>query len=183
LKVKKKIVLSGGPGSGKTTLINLLKERGYRCFDEISRTFIQRGKEDGIDNIFSHQPLDFSNFLWEGRKDDYTSANAIELSNSEKPWVFFDRGLPDVTAYLNHQGIVKQDWENQLKEFKYELVFLIAPVASIYKKDDLRMESFKESLALHESLKKAYLEIGEIIEVPFLSPEERLDFILTHCHD
>ncbi|PTM01424.1 MAG: ATPase, partial [Candidatus Arcticimaribacter sp.] len=36
-KTPYKIVISGGPGSGKTTLINLLKERGYICFEEISR--------------------------------------------------------------------------------------------------------------------------------------------------
>ncbi len=183
MKVKKKIVISGGPGSGKTSLINLFKERGYRCFDEISRTFIQGGKEDGIDNIFNSQPLSFSTFLWEGRKADYFSANALEFSPNEKPWVFFDRALPDVTAYLNHKGIVKEDWENDLKMYSYDLVFLIAPVASIYKKDDLRMESFEESLALHKQLKKTYLGLGEIIEVPLLSLEERLHFILNHCHD
>ena len=33
----KKIVLIGGPATGKTTLINALKTQGYYCMDEISR--------------------------------------------------------------------------------------------------------------------------------------------------
>jgi len=33
----KKIVLIGGPATGKTTLIDALKTKGYHCFEEISR--------------------------------------------------------------------------------------------------------------------------------------------------
>ncbi|MEC7173627.1 MAG: AAA family ATPase, partial [Bacteroidota bacterium] len=43
----KKIVISGGPGSGKTTLVNLLKDKGYRCFEEFSRILIDRAQKSG----------------------------------------------------------------------------------------------------------------------------------------
>ena len=33
----KKIVITGGPGSGKTSLIDFLEENGYQCQNEISR--------------------------------------------------------------------------------------------------------------------------------------------------
>ena len=32
-----KIALIGGPGTGKTTLIDALKTKGYGCMEEISR--------------------------------------------------------------------------------------------------------------------------------------------------
>ena len=56
----KKIVISGGPGSGKTTLINLLKDKGYPCFEEFSRILIDRARKTGENNIFKSRPLFFS---------------------------------------------------------------------------------------------------------------------------
>ncbi len=63
------------------------------------------------------------------------------------------------------------------------MIFLIAPEKSIYTTDDQRMESFEEAMVLHQKLKDTYQGLGKIIEVPFLSPDKRLDFILTHCHE
>ena len=97
--------------------------------------------------------------------------------------VFFDRGLADVTAYLRHTKSPQNNWEKELSKYPYDKVFSIAPVASIYQKDDSRMESFQEALSLHQAVKESYLELGPLIEVPFLTPEERMKFILKHCHE
>ena len=45
------------------------------------------------------------------------------------------------------------------------------------------MESFQEALSLHQAVKESYQELGPLIEVPFLSPEERIKFILKHCDE
>lgn len=96
---------------------------------------------------------------------------------------FFDRGLADVTAYLRHTKAPQLNWEKDLKKHPYDLVFCIAPVADIYQKDESRMESFQEALSLHKAVQKNYEELGLLIEVPFLSPEDRVDFILKHCNE
>ena len=77
----------------------------------------------------------------------------------------------------------QNNWEKELSKYPYDKVFSIAPVASIYQKDDSRMESFQEALSLHQAVKESYLELGPVIEVPFLTPEERMKFILKHCHE
>lgn len=176
----KKIVISGGPGSGKTTIIEGLRKRGYYCLDEVSREYITAGKAAGKENHFEEDPLAFSKLLWRGRIDQYQKADEHFANKSDEKVAFFDRSLIDVVAYLHHKNATVQAWEEALKTHPYDRCFLVAPVAEIYQTDDLRMESFEQSMILHQQLIKTYRQYGEIVEVPFLSPEERVDFILKH---
>ena len=42
-----KIVISGGPGTGKSTMINELSRKGYNVFEETSREIIKHDKKHG----------------------------------------------------------------------------------------------------------------------------------------
>jgi len=42
------IALTGGPGSGKTTVIGALRERGYACVTESARTIIRERLKKGL---------------------------------------------------------------------------------------------------------------------------------------
>ena len=150
---------------------------GYICFKEISRDFIKLGKEKGIDNYFKEDPHSFSNYLWERRKEQFT-----EAQQSEESFAFFDRGVHDVVAYLNHVKAPINAWEKELDQFRYDLVFLVKPVALIYKQDEDRMETFDEALKVHESLEKTYSKSNiEVIHIPFTTPEKRLNITLNQC--
>ncbi|MEO6346815.1 MAG: AAA family ATPase, partial [Aquaticitalea sp.] len=63
----KKIVITGGPGTGKSSIINELKARGHVCFDEISRQVTLEAREKGIEQLFLTEPLLFSELLLKGR--------------------------------------------------------------------------------------------------------------------
>ena len=41
------VVVSGGPGAGKTTLVDELKRRGFCCVPEVARQIIQEQVRDG----------------------------------------------------------------------------------------------------------------------------------------
>lgn len=181
MKPKKKIVITGGPGSGKTSVINKLKELNFHCFDEISRDFIDLGKRNGKDHFFKEEPQTFSQFLWNGRLRQYQESEQIESLNNIDPWLFFDRGLPDVVAYLNFMNHPMENWESELKDYPYDLIFLIPPEKSIYQQDKQRMESFEESTEIHRALQQTYHPLGHCIEVPFLSIDERVSFVLEKC--
>ena len=63
----KKVVITGGPGSGKSTLIELLEMYGYFCFKEFSRSLIKKSKNEGEENYFKSKPIEFSRLIWEKR--------------------------------------------------------------------------------------------------------------------
>lgn len=47
--MNKIVVLTGGPGSGKTTVLEQLKQQGYTCSSEVGREVIQQQvKQKGI---------------------------------------------------------------------------------------------------------------------------------------
>ena len=71
---KKIIVIIGGPGTGKSTIIDALIQRGYCCYPEISREITLNAKKEGIDQLFLQDPLLFSKLLFEGRIKQYENA-------------------------------------------------------------------------------------------------------------
>ena len=150
--------------------------------EEVSREYIAAGKAAGKENHFEEDPLAFSKLLWKGRIEQYHKAEEHFSNNPVEKFAFFDRSLIDVVAYLHHKNTTVEAWEEGLKTHPYDRCFLVAPVAEIYQTDHLRMESFEQAVVLHQQLVKSYKQYGQIVEVPFLSPEERVDFILKHCN-
>jgi predicted ATPase len=172
-----KIVISGGPGGGKTTIINSLKNLGFFCYDEISRELIEWFKENGEQNILMKNPIDFSNILWKKREEQYR--NSIIQENYKK--VFFDRSLLDVTSYLEFIGKRNLKFEKKLMSFNYDIVFLVKPIKKFYKKDYSRYEDFNQSIKIHDILEKNYKNHFQTVNVPFEKLSERINFITDYC--
>lgn len=173
--MKKKIVITGAPGTGKTTLVNKLIEYGIPCMPEISREITLKAREEGIEQLFLEQPLLFSSKLIEGRTKQFH-----EASNFDHKFVFLDRGLPDVVAYMDFIGDTSpEEFIKACEENRYDLVFILPPWKSIYVSDDARYENFEQAKQIDNHLVLRYNKFGySPIIVPEASPEERLQFIL-----
>jgi predicted ATPase len=173
---KQLIVLIGGPGTGKTTLINALIEKGYRCYPEVSREVILNAQKEGIDQLFLEKPLLFSELLLEGRIKQHKDAN-----NEAHDLVFLDRGIPDVVAYLDFvNSDYPEDFIKACEQFKYDQLFLLPPWEEIYQSDNERYESFEQATRLYQFLAKTYTDFGyQITEVPKDTVDNRVDFILN----
>jgi predicted ATPase len=175
----KKIVITGGPGSGKTVIINELEKRGYHVKHEIVRVLYKEGINKGVNNAFKDDPLEFSKKLLDYRINQFDSSSDLKY-NSCKPYVFFDRGLHDIFAYLN---FIKKnyDYKNIIFSYPYDFVFLFNPWKKIYIKDDERMESFEDSRRLFEHIKLIYNEAKIKTKIILNdSVENRVDYIINH---
>lgn len=174
-KKQHKILLIGGPATGKTTVLKDLKDRGFHCFEEISRQVTLKAQKNGIDQLFLKEPLLFSELLLKGREQQF-----LEAEKSLSELVFFDRGIPDVKAYLEYFNTKYPSiFSDKCKEYHYDMVFHFSPWKAIHTTDNERYETFKESILIDQFIIKTYTDLGyKIINVPFGKLEERVQFIL-----
>lgn len=171
----KRIVISGGPGSGKTTLITHLEAKGHICMHEVSRAVTKKAQEEGIAQLFLENPILFSKKLMEGRLEQF-----IEASSFNTPFIFYDRGMPDVTAYMDYLNThYPENFSETCKTNRYDLVFLLPPWKDIYQQDTERYESFEQAEILYQFLLKGYQKYNyNVLEVPTGSIENRSLYIL-----
>ena len=171
----KRIVITGGPGTGKTSLINELKQRGYACIEEISRQVTLEARENGVDQLFLTQPLLFSELLLKGRTNQFNEVKSLTDNH-----VFMDRGIPDVIAYMDYaQSTYPDFFEKSCKTNIYDYVFILSPWQEIYVSDNERYENFDQAIEIHKFLVNTYNRFGyDLTDVPFNSINKRTDFII-----
>lgn len=180
----KRIVITGGPGTGKTVVIEALEKSGHYCFHEIIRSMtLEAKKEWGLDKegtnpiAFVDDSKSFNAQLLQGRLDQFRKA--VERKENI---VFYDRGMPDVLAYMDYfeQGYEK-DFTQICEQYQYNQVFILPPWKEIYIQDNERLEHYDQAVEIYNHLKKTYTALGyEITEVPFASIADRMHFILNN---
>lgn len=171
----KKVVITGGPGTGKTSIIDLIKEMKHACYDEISRQITLQARKDGIEQLFLTEPLLFSEKLLDGRIQQFEDA---KCENAKV--IFLDRGIPDILAYMDYIGDdYPEHFVKACEAHKYDAVFLLPPWKAIFTSDNERYENFEQSETIHSHLAETYIKYGyNLIEVPFGTVKERVNFIL-----
>lgn len=175
----KKIVITGGPGTGKTSIIQKLKDLGFSCFDEISRAITLQARNEGTEWLFLKDPVLFSRLILEGRIAQFKNA-----TNIQEEVVFLDRGLPDVVAYLDSIDHPKEAvFLDACRDYCYDRIFLLSPWKEIYTPDEGRYENYEEGAKVHEFLDRAYRNFGyDPIIVPKTTVDLRVKFILQNMH-
>ena len=179
----KRIVITGGPGTGKTSVIKNLEEKGYFCFHEVIRDLTLEAKKQGDPNNFVTNPLafvddpfSFNQHLLQARLSHFK-----EGSKNKNQVIFYDRGIPDVLAYMRYFGQpYPKHFIDLCRENRYDRVIVLPPWEAIYATDEERLETFQEAKDIHNELLATYEEFQyPSIMVPKGSVEERTDFIIT----
>lgn len=172
----KRIVITGGPGSGKTSLILAMEHSGRKVMHEISREVTKRAQAEGIEQLFLTDPILFSQKLLKGRLEQFQN-----LEHSHQKIVFYDRGMPDVTSYLDYiHANYPAEFDEMCLKNRYDAVFILPPWKHIYSQDGERYETFEAAEKIFEYLLSGYKKYNyKVLEVPPGAVSQRQDFILT----
>ncbi|MGF1683014.1 AAA family ATPase [Photobacterium minamisatsumaniensis] len=167
------IIITGGPGAGKTSLLNMLTQRGYMAFPEVSRTLIRQ--QAAIDGVLPWTDLP----RFAAMCLDMMAEQREQALRGTMP-AFVDRAIGDICAYLTLGGEDVDPLYVEAAQGYYPLVFFCEPHEDIYVQDDERPHTFKEAQAIHQQLKHTYIELGyEVVEVPWGEIDVRASWVLT----
>ena len=168
----KKYVLTGGPCSGKTTLIKRLEEKGFAIMDEIGREIIGQRKHILVDEE-EHVIRQNLMFDLQLKRENKFMGNGSEI-------LFLDRGLADYCAYSEHLlGYIPEKIKNYDISERYVDIFILDRLP--FEHDGLRAESGdEEAQEIHDRIISSYEQKGyEPVFVPVMPIEERVKFILS----
>lgn len=170
-------VISGGPGTGKSTLIGALRNAGMPCFEEVSRQIIIESNTCGSDLLpWCNLPL-FADECYRRMMLQLDEVRTKELC-------FFDRGIPDIIAYLRNGKVPIPEHLYADGRGYAKLVFMAPPWKEIFVNDSERPQSFEECQRLHNLLTEVYVELGyQVIMLPKVSVEQRVHFVFNSVLD
>lgn len=172
--VDQMFVVTGGPGSGKTTLVTALAACGFSTMPEAGRAIIQQQIAIGGTALPWSNRLAFAELMLEMDIRSYRGAEELRGP------VIFDRGIPDVLGYLRVSGVpVPAHIEEAARKFRYHRrVFLAPPWPAIFGQDEERKQSIAEAEATCDAMVEVYSSLGyELLVLPLIPVDERIEFV------
>lgn len=168
-------ILSGGPGAGKSTLIEYLQRLGYICFPESGRAIIQQQLRTGGDALPWKDREAYARLMFRQALADH------EAAVKKQGHIFFDRGIPDVIGYLELCNLpVPPEMEAAAWHCRYHpIVSMLPPWPEIYKKDAERKQSFEEAVQTYEVMLQVYARYGyKTLAIPCAGIKDRAAYLM-----
>ena len=168
-------IVTGGPGTGKTTTLQELAKRGYKYTPEVARQIIREQiGHGGIALPWGDREL-YTRMMME------RSIKSFEENTPAPQAMFADRGLPDTLCYAR---LTKHPDEKNIRracdQYRYASTVFFAPAwEEIYQTDAERKQDFAEAVRTSELMLKVYRECGySVVELPKTTALERANFIV-----
>jgi len=168
-----RVILTGGPGVGKTTVLRELALLGYAVVDESARAIIRERLAAGLPP--RPEPVVFASEILRRDMAKYNQ------TPEGKAWTFFDRSPLEALGMLHEAAPMPP---SELAALTGDLhfhrsVFVLPPWPDIYRQDGERDHSVRHCFAVHESIVSLYARWGyQLHELPCLPPAERARHVL-----
>ena len=167
------VVLTGGPGTGKTTLLAELASMGYATVEESARTIIAERLASGLSR--RPDPSEFAQQILNRDIEKYVA------QPQTSKWVFFDRGLIDALGMVQEFSPMSgEELEGMLTRYRFHRpVFVLPPWEAIYINDAERDQTYAEAVVVYEKILRWYrLCRYDVHEVPREHVTERARHVL-----
>jgi predicted ATPase len=183
------IALTGGPGGGKTTSINYLKQTpaDYYFIPEAATIILEGGYPNLEQNTWTPAWQEGLQLAVAGLQ------KGLELIAQERAQgqaaIVCDRGMLDSAAYLeNPKSYEPITGETQAKSLeRYDAVIFLHSFAKInrYKKDTnrARFEDARQAIVMNDRLLEAWKEHPNLIEIDIPTLPERCSKVATIITD
>ncbi|MEK7390595.1 MAG: ATP-binding protein [Patescibacteria group bacterium] len=165
-------VITGGPGVGKTTVLELLSAYKYATVPETARAVIEE------ETIKDSDMLSWKNLV---KFQEEVAKRQLQAEQSTRSKItFLDRSLIDGYAYCALGKVQPPEIILQHGRSRYGKVFLLEPL-DVYVTDRARAEDRELAYVIHNEISKSYSFFGyDLIKVPVFLPEKRVEFIIGH---
>lgn len=175
--IRHKIIITGPPSSGKSSLLTAMEQKGIPVLPEYARIEIQH-----------QQTIGGNAFPWKNLKQFSDNVlRRMEANHRGKLGFITDRSVVDIIAYLNNGGISPDiQYSHALKDIDYAKTVFFAPFwEEIFENDEQRKENKAEALEIESAIQKAYIANDfNLVEVPKLEIIDRVrwleNYILNH---
>ena len=169
-------VITGAASCGKTTLIDLLADKGFQTVPETARLYIEGEMAKGRTmHEIRENGAAFQRLLIDMQLGIEGGLRAMDV-------LFLDRGVPDYLAYCRVFGPNPNEFLAECFRHRYASVFMLDPLP--FEEDGARDEDAPLAGYLGEWHARDYSALGySVVRVPVLSPQERLAFVLERLSE
>ncbi|MDR3625051.1 MAG: AAA family ATPase [Chlamydiales bacterium] len=171
-------IITGGPGVGKTSIINKLAN-SYSVGMEAAADVISRELSLGIETPWALDGFREKIVALQKQRQQELLAKNVHMA-------FFDRSPIDTMSYCLHFGAVptaelQHNVQEVVREGYYSRTVFFIEHLGFTEQTEIRAEADEESLAIGEKIKESYRNLGfKIIFIPKDTIEERVKSILAH---
>jgi predicted ATPase len=180
-KKSHRVIVTGGPGVGKTSIIRHLQTLGHVVVEEAATDVIRKALACGIEKPWDrHHKADFNDEILDLQYERNQALPTNEL-------VFFDRSMIDTLTYALIPRSGTASLANMVRKlqgvlddhFYHHTVFFIDNLKTICN-DEIRHENLEELHLIEKHLEQNYQALGyKVIHIPPDSIENRTKKILS----